>query len=164
MSSFLCLHHLKTSQDPNWQVKTLTRLFLNIMTNFIPNEIKKIDPHDPSWTTKLLKLCLIGRIDFLKTTKDMGINQGIRTFPPGHSPRSFPPGTFLPRTFPSRDISPRDIPPPRDISRRDISPRDISPRDISPLEHFPLFSSCRYRLNIYKKKVCFNTGYMSFKT
>ena len=45
------------------------------MAKFIPNEIKKIVPRDPPWITKPLKLCLIGRIDFLKTTNDMCINQ-----------------------------------------------------------------------------------------
>ena len=54
------------------------------MTNFNPNEIKKIVPRDPPWITKPLKLCLIGRVDFLKTTNDMGINQkttlGLTTF------------------------------------------------------------------------------------
>ena len=40
--------------------------FLNIMTNFIPNEIKRIIPRDPP--------SIIERIDSLKTTKDMVIN------------------------------------------------------------------------------------------
>ena len=36
-------------------IKTFTKIILNIMTNFIPNEIKKIIPCDPSWITKPLK-------------------------------------------------------------------------------------------------------------
>ena len=47
---------------------------MNIMTNFIPNEIKRIVPRDPPWITKPLK-----RIDSLKTTKDMGINQRTKS-------------------------------------------------------------------------------------
>ena len=54
------------------------------MTNFIPNEIKRIVPRDLPWIRKPKKLCLIGRIDLLKTTKDIGINQrtrlGLTTF------------------------------------------------------------------------------------
>ena len=38
------LQHLNINQDPNWQVKTFTKMFLNIMANFIPNEIKRIIP------------------------------------------------------------------------------------------------------------------------
>ena len=75
MCRFSWVQYLNTNQDPNWQVQTFTKIFMNIMTNFIPNEIKRIVPRDPPWITKPLKLCLIGRIDSLKTTKDMGINQ-----------------------------------------------------------------------------------------
>ena len=38
-----------------WQVKTFTEIFLNIMSNLIPNEIKKFVPRDPPWITKSLK-------------------------------------------------------------------------------------------------------------
>ena len=41
VSSFPWLQHLNTNQYPNWQVKTFTKTFLNIMTNFITNENKK---------------------------------------------------------------------------------------------------------------------------
>ena len=49
-------------------------MFLNIMANFIPNEIMRIIPRDSPWITKPLKLCLIERIDSLKTTKDVVYN------------------------------------------------------------------------------------------
>ena len=42
MSSFPWLQHLNINQDPNWKVKTFTKIILNIMSNFIPNEIKII--------------------------------------------------------------------------------------------------------------------------
>ena len=51
MCRFPWVQHLNTNQDPNWQVKTFTKLFMNIMTNFIPNEIKRIVPRDPPWIT-----------------------------------------------------------------------------------------------------------------
>ena len=47
MSSFPWAQHLNTNQDPNWQVKTFTKIFFNIISNFIPNEIKRIVPRDP---------------------------------------------------------------------------------------------------------------------
>ena len=50
MSSFPWPHHLDTNS--NWQGKTITDTFLNILTNFIPNETKIFVPRDPSWITK----------------------------------------------------------------------------------------------------------------
>ena len=46
------------STDPHWHVKTVTDIFLNIMSNFIPNETKRIVPRDPPWITKPLKTLL----------------------------------------------------------------------------------------------------------
>ena len=46
MFNFPWLPHL--NRDPNWQVKYFTNIFLNIMSTFIPNEIKiKISPWPP---------------------------------------------------------------------------------------------------------------------
>ena len=42
MTSFPWLQHFNTNNDQNWQVKTFTETFLNIMSTFIPNEIKGI--------------------------------------------------------------------------------------------------------------------------
>ena len=58
MTNFPWLQHLSLNTDPNWQVKTFTDIFLNIMKNYIPNEIKKIVPRDPPWITKPLKTML----------------------------------------------------------------------------------------------------------
>ena len=44
--------------DNNWQVKTFTDIFLNIMSNYIPNETKRFVPCDPPWITKPLKTML----------------------------------------------------------------------------------------------------------
>ena len=42
MKNFPWLQYLNTNIDPNWQVKTFTEIFLNIMSNLIPNETKII--------------------------------------------------------------------------------------------------------------------------
>ena len=58
MTSFPWLQHLNINIGPNWQVKTFTEIFLNIMSNYIPNENKKFVPRDPPWITKPLKTML----------------------------------------------------------------------------------------------------------
>ena len=58
MNNFPWFQHLKINTDPNWQVKTFTDTFLNIMSNFIPNETKRFVPRDPPWITKPLKTML----------------------------------------------------------------------------------------------------------
>ena len=58
MTNFPWLQHFNINTDPNWQVKTFTEIFLNIMSNLIPNEIKKFVPRDPPCITKSLKTML----------------------------------------------------------------------------------------------------------
>ena len=58
MISFPWRQHLNLNIDPNWQVKTFTDIFLNIMSNFMPNETKRFVPRDPPWITKSLKTML----------------------------------------------------------------------------------------------------------
>ena len=41
--------------DPNWQVEYFTKTILNIISNFIPNDIVKVNPKDPPWITNHLK-------------------------------------------------------------------------------------------------------------
>ena len=41
-----CQYH-NINTDPNWQVKAFTDTFLNIMSNFIPNETKQVVPRNP---------------------------------------------------------------------------------------------------------------------
>ena len=65
-------NNLNINQDPNWQVKTFTKIFLNIMANFIPNEIKRIIPRDPPWITKPLKTMLSIKNRFFKNYKRHG--------------------------------------------------------------------------------------------
>ena len=80
LSFFPWNQHLGINQDPNWQVKTFTKIFLNIISNFIPSERKRIVPRDPPWITKPLKTMLNRKNRlFLKTTKDMAINQNTKS-------------------------------------------------------------------------------------
>ena len=58
MTSFPWRQYLNIDTDPNWQVKTFTYTFLNIMSNFIPNETKRFVPRNPPWITKPLKTML----------------------------------------------------------------------------------------------------------
>ena len=55
MRNFNWGHHLNLNSNPDWQVKEFNKTFLNIMSNFIPNEIRKILPRDNPWITKPLK-------------------------------------------------------------------------------------------------------------
>ena len=50
--------HLSSNPNPNWQVKFFTEKILNIMSNFIPNELINIRPRDPPWITPALKTML----------------------------------------------------------------------------------------------------------
>ena len=56
--SFPWRQHLNINTNHKCQVKTTTDTFLNIMSNFIPNETKIFVPRDPPWITKPLKTML----------------------------------------------------------------------------------------------------------
>ena len=58
MTNFPWLEQLNLNMDTNWQVKTFTEIFLNIMSNYIPNETKRFVPRDPPWITKPIKTML----------------------------------------------------------------------------------------------------------
>ena len=72
MTSFPWRLYLSINTDPNWQVKTFTDIFLNIMSNFIPNEIKRFVPRDPPWITKALKTMLNKKNKLFKNYKRHG--------------------------------------------------------------------------------------------
>ena len=73
MTDFPWIQHLNLNNtDPNWQVKTFTDIFLNIMSNFIPNETKRIVPRDPPWITKPLKTLLNRKNRLYKNYKRHG--------------------------------------------------------------------------------------------
>ena len=69
MNSFPCHQHLNTITDPNWQVKTFTHIFLNIMSNFIPKGIKRFVPRDPPWISEPLKTMPNRKIRLFKNYK-----------------------------------------------------------------------------------------------
>ena len=58
MAGFPWARHLSLNTDPNWQVKTLQETFMNIMSNFIPNKMKKFFPRDSPWISRELKTLL----------------------------------------------------------------------------------------------------------
>ena len=58
--------------DPNWQVKTFAYTFLNIMSNFIPNETKRFVPRNPPWITKPFKTMLNRKIRLFNNYKGHG--------------------------------------------------------------------------------------------
>ena len=72
MVNFPWIQHLNLNTDPNWQVKTFTDIFLNIMINFIPNETKRFVPRDPPWITKPLKTMLNKKNRLFKHYKKHG--------------------------------------------------------------------------------------------
>ena len=72
MTSFPWRQHLNINTDPNWQVKTFTDILLNIMSNFVPNEIKIFVPRDPPWVTKALKTMLNRKNRLFKSYKRHG--------------------------------------------------------------------------------------------
>jgi len=58
MTDFNWRQHFSTNMDPNWQVESFTKIFIQIFSNFVPHEIKKIMPREPPWITKPLKIML----------------------------------------------------------------------------------------------------------
>ena len=78
MTSFPWFQRLNINTDPNWQVKTFTDALLNIMSNFIPNEIKRFVPCDPPWITKSLKTMLNRKNRLFKNYKNIVIRKGIK--------------------------------------------------------------------------------------
>ena len=72
MTSFPWRQHLNVNTDPNWQVKTFTDTLLNIMSSFVPNEIKRFVPRNPPWITKPLKTMLNRKNRLFKNYKRHG--------------------------------------------------------------------------------------------
>ena len=84
MKSYPWAEHLGLNPDPNWQTKSFTEILLNIMSNFIPNEMKKSVPRDPPWIDKNLKLLLKKKTNIIATIKNMVIGKRTRR-PLSHS-------------------------------------------------------------------------------
>ena len=47
MTTFPWVQHFSLNPDVNWQVKSFSDIVLNIMSNFVPNEVKKMINRDP---------------------------------------------------------------------------------------------------------------------
>ena len=75
MSNFPWLQHFSLNSDVNWQAKTFTEIILNIMSNFVPNEVKKTVPRDPPWFTKPLKSMLNRKNRLFKNYKRHGYKE-----------------------------------------------------------------------------------------
>ena len=75
LTNFPWLQQLNINTDTNWQVKTFTDTFLNIMSNFIPNETKRFVPRDPPWITKQLKTMLNRKNRLFRNYKKHGYKE-----------------------------------------------------------------------------------------
>ena len=75
MTNFPWLEHLNINTDPKSQVKTFTDIFLNVMSNFIPNEIKRFVPRDPPWINKPLKTLINKKNRLFKNYKKHGYKE-----------------------------------------------------------------------------------------
>ena len=78
MNNFPWYDHFSLNPDVNWQVKTFIEIFLNIMSNFIPNEVKRMVPRDPPWITKPLKSLLKKKNRCYKRYKNHGYKEEDR--------------------------------------------------------------------------------------
>ena len=55
LKAFPWAQHFRLNNNVHWQVKSFTEIFLNIMSNFVPHNVKKMVPRDPPWITKTIK-------------------------------------------------------------------------------------------------------------
>ena len=78
MLNFPWRKHLSLNLDTNWQVKEFNEIFLNIMNNFIPNEMKKVLPRNPPWINKSLKTLLKKKNRLYKNYKKNGFKENDR--------------------------------------------------------------------------------------
>ena len=58
ISNFPWEVNLLINQNPGHQVKLLNKSILNIMSNFVPNEVKTIRPQEPEWVNAQVKSLL----------------------------------------------------------------------------------------------------------
>ena len=60
--------------NPNRQVSILNQTILNIMSNFVPNEVKTFRPREPEWMNNNIKNLLRKKARYSSDTKRMAIN------------------------------------------------------------------------------------------
>ena len=70
---------LNLNPNPNWQAKEFTKYFLNIMSNFIPHEKKKVQPRDNPWITKPIKAMINRKNRLYKNYKRHGYQLNDKT-------------------------------------------------------------------------------------
>ena len=75
MTNFPWADQLRLNNDVNWQVKIFHETFMNIMSNFIPNLVKKCVPRDPPWINKSLKSLLKKKNRLYKNYKRHGYKE-----------------------------------------------------------------------------------------
>ena len=75
MANFPWADQLRLNSDVNWQVKISHEPFMNIMSNFIPNLVKKCVPRDPPWINKSLKSLLKKKNKLYKNYKRHGYKE-----------------------------------------------------------------------------------------
>ena len=79
MTSFPWAKHLAINSDINWKVNQFHQIFLNIMSNFIPTDIKKIVPRDSPWINKSLKNLLKKKDKIYRNYKKHGYKEEDKT-------------------------------------------------------------------------------------
>ena len=79
MLNFPWIQQLSLNPDPNWQTKIFTETLLNIVTNFIPNETKRMIPRDSPWITSQLKTMLKRKNRLYKNYKKHGYRDEDKT-------------------------------------------------------------------------------------
>ena len=72
LNSFPWVQHFGLNDDVNWQVKSFTEIILNIMSNFVPNEMRRVVPRDPPWIDRELKSKLNRKNRFYKQYERRG--------------------------------------------------------------------------------------------
>ena len=70
--------NLRRHQDPNHQVNILNQTILNIMSNFVPNEVKTVCPREPEWFNNSIKKLLRNQNKVFKRFKKMVLKMKIR--------------------------------------------------------------------------------------
>ena len=79
ISSFPWHQKLASLPDPNDQVQLLTETILNIMSNFVPNEMKKFGSREPEWFNRNIKSLMRKQNKLYKKYKRNGFRSADKT-------------------------------------------------------------------------------------
>ena len=75
LKAYPWVQQFNLNNDTNWQVKQFTEVVHNVLSNFVPHDIKKIVPRDPRWITKTLKTKLKQKNRLYKNYKKHGYRE-----------------------------------------------------------------------------------------